>query len=75
MRLLVLGGTIFLGRHVVERALALGHEVTIFHRGNHGADLFPKVESAIAVYTSELDHSATGAGPEVAAPGPPQLPL
>jgi type I restriction enzyme R subunit len=28
-------------------------------------DLFPKVESAIAVYTSELDHSAGGADPEV----------
>jgi type I restriction enzyme R subunit len=28
-------------------------------------DLFKKVEKAIAVYTSELDHSADGAGPEV----------
>ena len=28
-------------------------------------DLFPKVESAIAVYTSELDHSADGPDPEV----------
>jgi type I restriction enzyme R subunit len=28
-------------------------------------NLFPKVESAIAVYTSELDHSAGGATPEV----------
>jgi type I restriction enzyme, R subunit len=28
-------------------------------------DLFPKVESAIAVYTSELDHSADGPAPEV----------
>ncbi|MBI5290325.1 MAG: HsdR family type I site-specific deoxyribonuclease [Chloroflexi bacterium] len=28
-------------------------------------NLFPKVESAIAVYTSELDHSAPGAEPEV----------
>ncbi len=30
-------------------------------------DLFKKVENAIAVYTSELDHSAGGAAPEVAA--------
>ncbi|MHC4472592.1 MAG: NAD-dependent epimerase/dehydratase family protein [Planctomycetota bacterium] len=44
MNLLVLGGTIFLGRHVVEHALARGHDVTIFHRGKHGADLFPEVE-------------------------------
>lgn len=41
MNLLILGGTIFLGRHVVERAFERGHEVTIFHRGQSGADLFP----------------------------------
>jgi len=33
MRLLVLGGTVFLGRHVAERALARGHTVTLFNRG------------------------------------------
>jgi 2'-hydroxyisoflavone reductase len=37
MRLLVIGGTVFLGRHVVEAALARGHAVTVFHRGLHGA--------------------------------------
>ncbi len=44
MRVLVLGGTIFLGRHVAAEALARGHEVTLFHRGRHGADLFPEAE-------------------------------
>jgi 2'-hydroxyisoflavone reductase len=44
MRLLVLGGTIFLGRHVVEAALRRGHEVTLFNRGRHGPDLFPASE-------------------------------
>src|SRR5919108_1920431 len=33
MRLLVLGGTRFLGRHVVEAALARGHALTVFTRG------------------------------------------
>ncbi len=33
MKLLVLGGTRFLGRHTVEAALARGHDVTIFTRG------------------------------------------
>jgi 2'-hydroxyisoflavone reductase len=44
MKLLVLGGTKFLGRHVVETALARGDEVTIFNRGLHNAELFPEVE-------------------------------
>jgi 2'-hydroxyisoflavone reductase len=44
MRLLILGGTIFLGRHVAAEALARGHEVTLFHRGRHGNDLFPEAE-------------------------------
>lgn len=38
MRLLILGGTVFLGRHLAEAALARGHEVSLFHRGrNTGA--------------------------------------
>lgn len=37
MRLLMLGGTQFVGRGVVEAALALGWEVTVFHRGQHEA--------------------------------------
>ena len=40
MRLLILGGTVFLGRHVAEEAVRRGHEVTLFHRGRHGTDLF-----------------------------------
>lgn len=43
MKLLVLGGTQFLGRHVVEAALAQGHELTLFNRGRHNAELFPGV--------------------------------
>jgi 2'-hydroxyisoflavone reductase len=44
VKLLILGGTVFLGRHLVEVAQARGHEVTLFNRGQHGADLFPEVE-------------------------------
>lgn len=44
MRLLVLGGTKFLGRAVVECALARGHSVTLFNRGQTNPDLFPEVE-------------------------------
>ncbi|HEU5440175.1 MAG TPA: NAD-dependent epimerase/dehydratase family protein [Ktedonobacterales bacterium] len=44
MRLLVLGGTVFLGRHLVGEALARGHQVTLFNRGQHGPELFPEAE-------------------------------
>jgi 2'-hydroxyisoflavone reductase len=44
MRLLVLGGTKFLGIGVVDAALAAGHEVTIANRGQTGSELFPGVE-------------------------------
>ena len=44
MKLLVLGGTVFLGRHIVAAALERGHEVTLFNRGQHNPDLFPNVE-------------------------------
>jgi 2'-hydroxyisoflavone reductase len=44
MRLLILGGTIFLGRHLAEQALARGHTLTLFNRGQHGPDLFPQAE-------------------------------
>lgn len=40
MRILVLGGTRFLGRAFVELALAKSHDVTLFHRGQSGAELF-----------------------------------
>jgi 2'-hydroxyisoflavone reductase len=44
MRILVLGGTQFLGRHVVDTALARGHQVTLFNRGRTRPELFPEVE-------------------------------
>ena len=44
MRILILGGTVFVGRHLVEAAQARGHEVTLFNRGRQNADLFPEVE-------------------------------
>lgn len=44
MRLLVLGGTSFVGRAVVQQALDRGDEVTVFSRGRTGSELFPEVE-------------------------------
>ncbi len=47
MKLLVLGGTRFLGRHVAEAALAAGHGVTLFHRGQTHPGLFQGVEEIL----------------------------
>ena len=44
MKLLVLGGTKFLGRAAVEAALARGDEVTLFNRGETNPELFPEAE-------------------------------
>lgn len=44
MRLLILGGTIFLGRHLGEAATARGHEVTLFNRGQSRPDAFEHLE-------------------------------
>ena len=41
MRVLVLGGTSFIGRTVVDTAVRHGLDVTLFNRGFTGADLFP----------------------------------
>jgi 2'-hydroxyisoflavone reductase len=45
MDLLILGGTGFLGRHLVEAALGDDHRVTLFNRGLSNPDLFPDVET------------------------------
>lgn len=39
MDILVIGGSVFLGRTVVEAALARGHAVTTFNRGRTGTDV------------------------------------
>jgi 2'-hydroxyisoflavone reductase len=44
VRLLVLGGTAFLGRALVAAALERGHEVTLFNRGRTNPELFPEAE-------------------------------
>lgn len=60
MKLLVLGGTRFLGRHVVEQALAAGHDVTLLHRGRSGSGLFPQAEHRIGDRNGDLSILADG---------------
>lgn len=44
MKLLLIGGTGFLGSHLVEAALKREHELTLFNRGQSNTTLFPHVE-------------------------------
>ena len=44
MRLLILGGTRFVGRHIVEAARDRGYEITLFNRGETNPGLFEDVE-------------------------------
>ena len=45
MNLLILGGTRFLGRHLVIAALTRNHQITLFNRGNHPTDISSEVET------------------------------
>ncbi len=47
MKILILGGTVFLGRALVDVALARGHELILFNRGKSNPQLFPEVESLL----------------------------
>jgi len=44
MRILILGGTGYLGPATIEAAQARGHKITMFNRGKTRPDLFPSVE-------------------------------
>ena len=52
--ILILGGTGFIGPHMVRRALERGHTVTLFNRGKTNQDLFPDVETLIGDRDSQL---------------------
>lgn len=54
MRILVLGGTVFLGRAITDAALGSGHRVTHFNRGRSGA-ADPRVETLTGDRTASLD--------------------
>ena len=55
MKLLILGGTAFLGRAIADAALLRGDDVTLFHRGKTNPDLFPQAEHILADRDGGLD--------------------
>ncbi|HEY9676704.1 MAG TPA: NAD-dependent epimerase/dehydratase family protein [Drouetiella sp.] len=55
MHILIIGGTVFLGRHLVLQALAAGHKVTTLNRGSHNLPEQLDVEKLIDDRTKDLD--------------------
>ena len=60
MRVLVVGGTRFVGRHIVQALLDAGHEVTLFHRGTGEEDPFPQAEHRHGDRDGDLAELAEG---------------
>jgi 2'-hydroxyisoflavone reductase len=55
MRILLIGGTRFVGRHLVEAALERSHEVTLFNRGKSNPGLFPQLETILGDREQDVD--------------------
>lgn len=55
MNLLILGGTRFVGRALVDAALAAGHEITLFNRGQSNPDLYDGLEQLTGDRDGGLD--------------------
>lgn len=55
MKILIIGGTKFLGRHLVNSARVRGHEVTLFNRGKTNPSLFRKVKTIRGDREKELN--------------------
>jgi 2'-hydroxyisoflavone reductase len=55
MRILFIGGTRFVGRHLSEMAVAAGHDVTVFHRGSTGKGEIEAAEEVLGDRDGGLD--------------------
>src|SRR3954469_3705216 len=58
MRILVIGGSSCVGRHIVQNALDRGHEVTLFNRGKTDPDAFPTAEHVTGDRNGDLSELA-----------------
>ena len=58
LKILILGGTGFIGPHMVREALRRGHEVSLFNRGRTNRSLFPDLELLIGDRNNGLDSLA-----------------
>lgn len=54
MRVLIVGGTRFVGWHITMAALRAGHQVTLLHRGSSAAPVFTEAEHVLADRNGDL---------------------
>lgn len=76
MRMLIVGGTSFVGRHLTQAALAGGHTVTLANRGRNNPDLFPEAQRVRIdrspgqpAYADPVPHGADESAPLAQLPG------
>lgn len=55
LKILILGGTAFLGPATVEVARSRGHEITLFNRGKTNAEIYPDLEKLVGDRFSDLE--------------------
>ena len=55
MKILVIGGTSFFGKDIVELALDAGHQVTVFSRGNQRPDFWDRIDHISGDRTDKID--------------------
>ena len=55
LRILILGGTGYIGPHMVREALRRGHELSLFNRGRTDDDMFPDLQTFIGDRNNDLD--------------------
>lgn len=55
MTILILGGTGFIGPHMVRHAVSRGHTVTLFNRGRTNPHLFPELEKLVGDRDGNLE--------------------
>jgi 2'-hydroxyisoflavone reductase len=55
LRVLILGGTGFIGPHFVDSLRGAGHKLTLFNRGKRNPKLFPDVETLLGDRNGQVD--------------------
>ncbi len=60
MRILIIGGTAFVGRYIAAAAIDAGHDVTLFNRGRTGPGLFPQATQLTGDRNADLSALSDG---------------